>query len=86
MTKKEFNAVIEWANGLSDEDLEDAYYEAVYDSLGTLTEKMFDLDYDVRDIKERAQYEKFLCEKASVLESLCEERGIVLWNRPSDNS
>jgi hypothetical protein len=68
-----------WANELSDKDLEDAYYDAVYDCLGSKTEKMYELGYDPIDIAEQEKCEKYLSEKADVLEELCERRGIKLW-------
>lgn len=34
---------------------------------------------DMVDINERQEYEKYLAEKSHVLEELCEERGIKLW-------
>lgn len=68
-----------WANELSDKDLEDAYYDAVYDCLGSKTEKMYELGYDPIDIAEQERYESILAKKADVLEELCERRGIKLW-------
>ena len=34
MTKSEKNSIIKWANTLTDEELEEEYYRAVYDTLG----------------------------------------------------
>ena len=79
MKKSEKNALIEWVNALTDEELEKEYYKSVYDSLGSETEKMYELGYDMVDINERQEYEKYLAEKSHVLEELCEERGIKLW-------
>lgn len=79
MKLKERNNLIKWINTLSDEQLEDEYYEAVFDSLGSVAEKMYDLCYDMRDIKEQEEYEKYRCEKADILGLLCEQRGIKLW-------
>ena len=79
MRLKERNELIKWANNLSDEKLEDEYYDAAFDSLGSITEKMYNLGYDMRDIKEQEEYEKYRCDKASILGWLCEERGIKLW-------
>lgn len=77
MTQKERNAFIKWAKGLSDTELETEYYNAVYDSLGSQTEAMYELGYDMRDIQER-EVEKFLCIKADILENECLLRGIKL--------
>ena len=78
MKLKERNELIKWANNLPDEQLEDEYYDAIFDSLGSITEKMYDLGYDIRDIKEQEEYEKYRHDKADILGWLCEQRGIQL--------
>ena len=85
MKRLEKNSLIKWANTLSDKELKDEYYDAVYDSLGSQTDKMYELGYDMRDIEEREGYEKYLCEKADILESICVERGIGVWNEDEEN-
>lgn len=79
MTKKQRNEIIKWANALTDEQLEGEYYDAVYDSLGSQTEEMYELGYDIQDIIEREEYEDYLDQKSDLLGRLCEERGIKLW-------
>ena len=79
MKSKERDELIKWANNLSDEELENGYYDAVFDSLGSVAEKMYDLGYDMRDIKEQEEYEKYRCDKADILSWLCGQRGIKLW-------
>lgn len=79
MNKAEKNAIIEWSKKLSDEELEKEYYDSVYNSLGSETEEMYELGYDIADIKERERHEKYLCQRSDLLGSLCEERGIKLW-------
>ena len=79
MTKKERNEIIKFAEKLTDEELEKEYYDAVYDSLGSLTDDMYELGYDIADIVEREKYEKYLGQRADLLEYLCEQRGIKLW-------
>lgn len=81
MTQKERNAFIKWAKGLSDAELETEYYNAVYDSLGSQTEAMYELGYDMRDIQEREEFEKFLSIKTDILENECLLRGIKLWEK-----
>lgn len=81
MKKSERNVIIKWADSLSNEELEKEYYNAVFDSLGSDTEKMYELGYDIRDIQERERYERYLCQRSSLLEELCEKRGIKLWER-----
>ena len=81
MKKSEKNALLKWAENLTDEELKDEYYDAVYNSLGSLTENMYELGYDIRDIEEQEEHEKFLSEKTDILGSLCEKRGIKLWEK-----
>mgnify|MGYP001069688942 CR=1 FL=1 len=57
----------------------DAYYDAVYDCLGSETEEMYERGYDLIDVAEQEKCEKYLSEKANLLERLCMERGIKLW-------
>ena len=79
MKKSERNAIVKWAGSVSDKELTDEYYNSVYDSLGSQTDKMYELGYDIRDIMERESYERYLGERSDILGSLCEERGIILW-------
>lgn len=81
MKKSEKNAIIKWANSLTDGELEKEYYNAVYNSLGSETEEMYELGYDMRDIQERESYEKYLCQRSDLLGELCEQRGIKLWEK-----
>ena len=78
MKREDRDALIKWANTLTDKELEKEYYNAVFDCLGSQCEDMYELGYDMRDIEERRQYEKYLGEKSSLLGRLCEERGIEL--------
>lgn len=82
MKRKERNSIIKWACTLTDEELEKEYCDAVLDSLGSQTERMYDLGYDISDIRDREDYEKFLREKSDLLESVYKERGIELWKQP----
>lgn len=79
MTKSEKNQIIKWANTLSDEELKGEYYDAVFDCLGSQAEEMYERGYDMVDILEREKYEKWLDQRSDVLEMLCYERGIKLW-------
>lgn len=84
MKQKERNSLVKWANTLPDKELKNEYYEAVYDSLGSQTDKMYELGYDMRDIEEREGYEKYLCEKADILENICVEREIGVWDEDKE--
>lgn len=79
MTRRERIQLTKWAGELSDKDLEKMYYDAIYDCLGSEVEEMYERGYDFVDITEQEKYEKYLGEKANVLERLCIERGIGLW-------
>lgn len=79
MTKSENNRIIKWANALTDKELEKEYYNAAFDTLGSQAEEMYERGWDSQDIIEREKYEKWLCQKADLLEHLCYERGIKLW-------
>ncbi len=81
MTKAERNKIVKWAESATDEELEKEYYDSVSNSLGSQAEDMYELGYDLADIKEREQYEKFLCQKSSLLEELCCKRNIELWKK-----
>ena len=79
MTKSEKNDIIKWANTLTDEELEKEYYDAVFDTLGSQAEEMCERGWDMQDVIEREKFEKWLMQKADLLEQLCYERGIKLW-------
>ena len=79
MKKSEKNEILKWAATKSDAQLEEEYYNGVYDSLETLVDGMIELGYDLVDIKERKEYEKFLREKSDLIGWICEQRGIELW-------
>nr|UWH96884.1 MAG: hypothetical protein [Bacteriophage sp.] len=79
MTKKERNEIIKWAEQLTDEELEKEYYEAAFESLGTLTDEMYERGYDEADIREREELEQSYRDKSDILEMLCLGRGIKLW-------
>ena len=79
MTRTEKNHLFKWARSLSNEELEDEYYKAVFDNLGSETEEMYERGYDIADIKEQEKYERYLATKSDILGMVCEERGIKLW-------
>ena len=79
MRKREKEQIRKEVEKLTNEQLEAKYYKAVYDCLGSQTDRMYELGYDMRDIIERDKYETYLCEYADVLEAICQERGIELW-------
>ena len=81
MTKSERNQIIKWANTLTDDELEKEYYQASQDTLGSQAEAMYEQGWDMQDVIEYEKYEKWLGQKADLLEMLCYERGIKLWEK-----
>lgn len=81
MTKSEKNSIIKWAKTLTDDELEKEYYRASLDTLDSQAEVMYEQGWDMQDIIEREKYEKWMCQKADLLEMLCYERGIKLWEK-----
>lgn len=81
MTKSERKQIIDWVSTRSNEQLEKEYYDVAFDTLGSEAEIMEAQGYEDIDIKERRKFEKWLGEKADLLEMLCCERGIKLWEK-----
>ena len=79
MLKKDKDAIYKWAAGLSDEQLKKEYYDGVYDCLGSEAEEMYERGYEIIDILEREKIERYMQEKSHIIEQLCEQRGIKLW-------
>lgn len=84
MKASEKKAIEQWAARLSDAQLEQAYYDAAYDTLGSRAEEMYDRGYDMADIREQEALEKYQDEKADLLGEICEARGIRLWEERKD--
>lgn len=79
MTRQDKEQIKKRAREMTDEQLEAEYYKAVHDCLGSQTDRMYELGYDIADIIEREKFEDYLCDQADVLEEICYERGIKLW-------
>ena len=79
MTKSERNQIIKWASTLSDEELKQEYYDSVFDCLRSQTEEMYERGYDMVDILEQVKSEEWSIKRTDLLEKLCYERGIKLW-------
>lgn len=84
MNKRDKNAIIKWANSLSNEELEKEYYNNVFDCLGSDAELMYERGCDAVDIREQEKLEKYQQEKTDILGQLCEERGIKLWEQENE--
>jgi hypothetical protein len=85
MTRAEKKAIREWASKLSDEELETEYYKAVFATLGSEAEEMCERGFDIRDCVEREKYERDLLVRSHLIEQLCVERGIPLWEESADH-
>ena len=79
MNKREFAKLKKWTNTLTDEQLEKEYYDAVFNTLGSQAEEMYECGYDIADILEREKFERWLSRQSDMLEAICSERGIKLW-------
>lgn len=79
MNKRELAKLKKWTDTLTDEELKKEYYDAVFDTLGSQAEEMYERGYDIVDILEREKYERWLSRQSDMLEMICSERGIKLW-------
>ena len=79
MNKRELAKLKKWTGTLTDEELKKEYYDALYDSLGSQAEEMYERGYDIADILEREKHERWLSRRSAMLERICSERGIALW-------
>lgn len=79
MNKRELAKLKKWTDTLTDEELKKEYYDAVFDTLGSQAEEMYERGYDEADIREREEYERWLSRRSAMLEKICSERGIKLW-------
>ena len=79
MNKRELAKLKKWTDTLTDEQLKKEYYDALYDSLGSQAEEMYERGYDITDILEREKHERCLSRRSAMLEMICSERGIELW-------
>lgn len=81
MNKREYSKLKKWVDTLTDEELKKEYYDAAFDTLGSQTEEMYERGYDIADILEREEYERWLSKQSDMLEMICSERGIKLYRR-----
>lgn len=79
MNKREYAKLKKWTDTLTDEQLKEEYYNAVFKTLGSQAEEMYERGYDEADIREREKYERWLSRQNDMLEDICRERGITLW-------
>lgn len=77
----ERNKILQKVAYMNDEQLEQEYYDSVYRTLGSEVEIMEERGYGEIDIKERRAYEKYQDEYADLLQVICTQRGIKLWDK-----
>lgn len=53
--------------------------DITFKTLGSQAEEMYERGYDEADIREREKYERWLSRQSDMLEAICCERGITLW-------
>ena len=85
MNKREYAKLKKWTDTLTDEQLKKEYYDAVFKTLGSQAEEMYERGYDISDIIEREKYERWLSRQSDMLEDLCRERSIKLWEEDAKN-
>lgn len=84
MNKCEFAKLKKYTDTLTDEELKKEYYDAVFDTLGSQAEEMYERGYDIADIREREKHERWLSRQSDMLEELCRQRNIKLWEEDTD--
>lgn len=84
MNKREFAKLKKYTDTLTDEELKKEYYDAVFDTLGSQAEEMYERGYDIADIREREKHERWLSRQSDMLEELCRQRNIKLWEEGTD--
>lgn len=84
MNKREFAKLKKYTDTLTDEELKKEYYNAVFKTLGSQAEEMYERGYDIADIREREKHERWLSRQSDMLEDLCRQRNIKLWEEDTD--
>ena len=78
MNKRELAKLKKWTDTLTDEQLKKEYYDALYDSLGSQAEEMYERGYDIADILEREKHARWLSRRSAMPGRMCSARGIQL--------
>ena len=81
LRKSEVNRIIKENAVLSNEDLLNKYFDLVYhDVLGSQAEQMEEAGWNEPDVKERREYEHYMCCYVDILEGMLQERGVDPWS------
>lgn len=86
MNKREFAKLKKYTDTLTDEELKKEYYDAVFKTLGSQAKEMYERGYEISDILEREKYERWLSRQSDMLEELCRQRNIKLWEEDTDKN
>ena len=81
MNQRKLKKLKKWTDTLTDKKLEDEYYNVIYQILGSPCGEIYEIGRDISDIFE---YEKELSKHADMLEYICAERGIKLWENHNE--
>ena len=85
MTKQDKAKCFERFAMLNDDQLLSEYHEQLLNTLGTQTDRMYELGYSMEDIKEREKFEKEMSEELHLYEECLNKRGIDIWPKPITN-
>lgn len=85
MNQRKLKKLKKWTDTLTDKELKDEYYNVIYQILGSPGEEIYEKIYETGlDISDIFEYEKELSKHADMLEYICAERGIKLWENPAE--
>lgn len=85
MTKQDKTKCFERFAMMNDDKLLSEYHEQLLNTLGTQTDKMYELGYSMEDIKERERFEKEISDELHLCEECLNKRGIDIWPKPLTN-
>lgn len=78
MNNRELKKLKKWTDTLTDKELENEYYGAVYEHIGSMDGDI-ECEYDTIDAIAQKKREEEFHEYIDMLKHLCEERGIKLF-------
>ena len=85
MTKQDKAKCFERFAMMNDDQLLSEYHEQLLNTLGTQTDRMYELGYSMEDIKERERFEKEMSDELHLYEECLNKRGIDIWPKPITN-
>ena len=85
MTKQDKARCFERFAMMNDNQLLNEYHEQLLNTLGTQTDRMYELGYSMEDIKERERFEKEMSDELHLCEKCLNKREINIWPKPITN-